>query len=278
MALMARTLGLPSRVVLAFTPGEAINDTTVVVQGKNAHSWVEIWVPELGWMSFDPTPRAGFAARTANDDISEILGFSPSDYIDDIPIPELIDTGGAQTGPDEGRFDRGETVERTRGLGGGAIDSASGGFALPSWSGKATIVVALLVLIFGATPLFKVFRRRRYARRLAQGDIEAAWADITSRLADLGETIDPAHTPLEAAAEIDDAFVPLARTYGDTIYGNHDVSLAVVDRAGDEQLQAKQHISTRYSRFERVRAAYRPTKLIDRYEQFRAWLAIRNAD
>lgn len=276
MALMARTLGLPSRVVLGFTPGEPINDTTVVVLDKNAHSWVEIWVPELGWMSFDPTPRAGYAASTANDDISEILGFSPSDYIDDIPDPLLIDTEGGQAGPDEGRFDRADPVERTRGAGGGSVDGESAGFTLPSWTGEFGIVIALLALIFGATPLFKAVRNRKLSRRLARGDIEAAWADITGRLADLGETIDPARTPLETASDIDDAFVPLARTYGDTIYGDHDVSTAVIDRATDEQLMAHEHISTRYSSLERLRAAYRPTKLIDRYQQFRSWLAIRN--
>jgi len=278
MALMARTLGLPSRVVLGFTPGEAINDTTVVVLDKNAHSWVEIWVPELGWMSFDPTPRAGYAASTANDDISEILGFSPSDYIDDIPDPVFVDTDGGLAGPDEGRFDRSEPLERTRGAGGGSVEGASAGFSLPSWADEVAIVIVLLVLIFGATPLIKIVRHRRLAKRLAQGDIEAAWADIMGRLSDLGETINPARTPLEAASDIDDAFVPLARTYGDTIYGNHEVSTTVIDRATDEQLMAHQHISTRYSRIERVRAAYRPTRLIERYQRFQTWLAIRNGN
>ena len=149
---------------------------------------------------------------------------------------------------------------------------------MPSWAGNVGIVIALLALVFGATPLFKAARSRKRAGRLAQGDIGAAWADITSRLADLGESIDPARTPMEAASDIDDAFVPLARTYGDTIYGDHEVSTAVIDRAIDEKLMAHQHISTRYSRLERTRAAYRPTKLIGRYQRFQAWLAMRNGD
>ncbi len=264
-------------MVLGFTPGELINDTTVVVMDKNAHSWVEIWVPELGWMSFDPTPRAGFAASTANDNVSDVLGFSPADYIDDIPDPETIDAEGGQAGPDDsGRFDRLEPVDRIRGAGGGAEDGASGGFALPSWARNVGIAALLLLLIFGVTPLFKIFRARRFSRRLAQGDIEAAWLDITDRLADLGETIDPAHTPVEAASDIDEALVPLALTYGEVIYGDREVSTTVIERATDEQLMAHQHIATRYSRLERLRAAYRPTKLIERYKRFQAWLATRN--
>jgi transglutaminase-like putative cysteine protease len=278
MSLMARTLGVPSRVVLGFTPGEPINDTTVIVTGKNAHSWVEIWVPELGWMAFDPTPRAGFAASTANDEIAEILGFSPDDYIDDIPEPVFVDTEGGQAGPDDGRFDRQDTAERIRGAGGGSEDGDSTGFGLPSWSREAAIVFAFLAFIVGTTPLIKVFRRRQLSRRLAQGDIQAAWTDITSRLADLGETIDPTSTPLEAASDIDEAFVPLASTYGSTIYGDHEVSTAVIDRATDEQLMAHHHITTRYSRIDRARAAYRPTMLIQRYRRFRIWLATRNGN
>ena len=278
MALMARTLGIPSRVVLGFTPGEPINDTTVVVLNKNAHSWVEIWVPELGWMSFDPTPRAGYAASTANDDIGEILGFSPSDYIDDIPDPVLLDAEGGQAGPDDGRFDRPDPVERLRGSGAGSSEDDASGFALPSWTDELGIVIAVVVLVLGTTPLFKVVRRRRLARRLTRGDIQAAWLDITSRLADLGETIDPARTPIETASDIDEALVPLARTYGDTIYGGHDVSTTVIDRATDEQSMAQEHIATRYSRLERARAAYRPTALIERYQRFQEWIATRNGN
>ncbi|MEN8238997.1 MAG: hypothetical protein ABFR53_07345, partial [Actinomycetota bacterium] len=222
--------------------------------------------------------RAGYAASTANDDISEILGFSPSDYIDDIPDPDFVDAEGGEAGPDDGRFDRPDPIDRVRGAGAGSDEGESTGFALPSWSGPFGIVIALLALVFGATPLFKFVRSRRLARRLQDGDVQAAWADITGRLADLGETIDPARTPLEAASSIDDAFVPIARTYGDTIYGDHAVSTEVIDRATDEQLMAHQHMATRYSRLERVKAAYRPSKLIEQYQRFQAWLKIRNGD
>jgi hypothetical protein len=41
---------------------------------------------------------------------------------------------------------------------------------------------------------------------------------------------------------------------------------------------AHRHITTRYSRLDRTRAAYRPTMLIERYQQFRIWLATRSAN
>jgi len=57
MAVMLRTLHIPSRVVNGFRSDE-FNDVTgnYVVRAKNAHSWVEAYFPGYGWTTFDPTP------------------------------------------------------------------------------------------------------------------------------------------------------------------------------------------------------------------------------
>jgi hypothetical protein len=57
MAVMLRTLGIPSRVVNGFRSDE-FNDLTgnYVIRAKNAHSWVEAYFPGYGWQTFDPTP------------------------------------------------------------------------------------------------------------------------------------------------------------------------------------------------------------------------------
>lgn len=57
MAVMLRTLGIPSRVVNGFRSDE-FNDITAsyVVRAKDAHAWVEAYFPGYGWLTFDPTP------------------------------------------------------------------------------------------------------------------------------------------------------------------------------------------------------------------------------
>ena len=57
MAVMLRTIGIPSRVVNGFRSDE-FNDITdnYVVRAKDAHSWVEVFFPGYGWQTFDPTP------------------------------------------------------------------------------------------------------------------------------------------------------------------------------------------------------------------------------
>ena len=57
MAVMLRTIGIPSRVVNGFRSDE-FNDVTgsYIVRAKDAHSWVEAYFPGYGWQTFDPTP------------------------------------------------------------------------------------------------------------------------------------------------------------------------------------------------------------------------------
>jgi len=58
MAVMLRTINIPSRIVNGFQKGEynKILDYYIVRQ-SNAHSWVECFIPGRGWLEFDPTPR-----------------------------------------------------------------------------------------------------------------------------------------------------------------------------------------------------------------------------
>ncbi len=65
MAVMLRSLHIPSRMVTGFRGGE-YNDITgqYVVRASDAHSWVEAYFPGFGWISFDPTPAGGAPTRT----------------------------------------------------------------------------------------------------------------------------------------------------------------------------------------------------------------------
>jgi hypothetical protein len=66
MAIMLRTLGIPSRVVNGFRTGE-FNDLTgqYLIRESDAHSWVEAYFPGYGWASFDPTPAGSVGPRSS---------------------------------------------------------------------------------------------------------------------------------------------------------------------------------------------------------------------
>jgi len=59
MTIMLRTLGVPSREVNGFLPGE-YNDLggDYIVRASDAHSWVEVYFPGNEWQVFDPTPAS----------------------------------------------------------------------------------------------------------------------------------------------------------------------------------------------------------------------------
>jgi transglutaminase-like putative cysteine protease len=59
MVVMLRTLDIPARWVKGFTGGQVKErdaDTLMVeVDNSNAHSWVEVYFPGVGWVPFEPT-------------------------------------------------------------------------------------------------------------------------------------------------------------------------------------------------------------------------------
>ncbi|WP_223734276.1 transglutaminase family protein, partial [Streptomyces purpurogeneiscleroticus] len=59
MAAMARTLGIPARVAVGFTPGGKRADGSYSVGLKDAHAWPELYFEGIGWTRFEPTPSRG---------------------------------------------------------------------------------------------------------------------------------------------------------------------------------------------------------------------------
>ncbi|MGM8364043.1 transglutaminase TgpA family protein [Virgibacillus sp. W0181] len=79
MVVMLRTLDIPARWVKGFTSGEKIGEVEdgqdemdiYEITNANAHSWVEVYFPEIGWVPFEPTQGfnnlADFYSETPTD-------------------------------------------------------------------------------------------------------------------------------------------------------------------------------------------------------------------
>ncbi len=98
-ALLARTLGLPSRVAVGFTPGDptvdADGDVEFVVRGRHAHALAEVHFAGIGWVPFEPTPSEA-TPRPRDTRAWSRAG------------PGTTGTGG------DDDLDRGDTADRTR--------------------------------------------------------------------------------------------------------------------------------------------------------------------
>ncbi len=89
-AVMARAVGLPSRVAVGFTQGELRADGKYHVLGKNAHAWPEVWFDGVGWVLFEPTPGRGAPGSEATTGVTAEQDSTPTEPGDGegaIPAP-----------------------------------------------------------------------------------------------------------------------------------------------------------------------------------------------
>lgn len=164
MALMARSLGIPARVVVGFTQGR--NDGKQwVIRGSDAHAWPELWMGSAGWIRFEPTP--GAATTT-----------TPSYTLpgDGAMNPYEGPTPGSDAAGQDASGAPAQVPDEDEGL---AVGVGLGARGMPIW--------ALLAVLVGLTLLVPALVRiRRRRQRLRRGDGESAYQELADTLVDLG--------------------------------------------------------------------------------------------
>ena len=218
-AAMARSIGLPSRVAVGFTPGEFDPEINAYrVTGKHAHAWPEVWIEDIGWLRFEPTPgrgapgdeaHTGFppdqeGATPASDSGSEESGADPAAPAAPAPGPSTTVPNAQQAGPTTTTLPPDLAGGETTVIGGDQSISAA---QVATWLAILVIVLAIV----GAPLLYGVWRARRQLRAVAQDPrrrIGLAWSNTLAALEFMGFNADPAKTPSEvvaSVAETDDA-------------------------------------------------------------------------
>jgi transglutaminase-like putative cysteine protease len=207
-AVMARSIGLPTRVTVGFTPGtpDAEDPTLYHVRGEDAHAWPEVYLDGFGWVIVDPTPtRAPPGAENW-------LGISPGQDTapggDVAGTPGAADAGSGQPSSpppggasgDEQRGSPDPSRNQTENL---ADDEDDTGVSRSMRI--AALVVALgalayLLLVPAAIGTQRALRHRR-AQRPADR-VRLAWRDAIDRAAAAGTPLPPSLTVTEAAERL----------------------------------------------------------------------------
>ncbi|MFI1201274.1 DUF3488 and transglutaminase-like domain-containing protein [Streptomyces sp. BHT-5-2] len=204
MAAMARTLGIPARVAVGFTPGTRQPDGTTSVGLKDAHAWPELYFQGVGWTRFEPTPSRGSVPDYAYPDTSQTPGAGGPEHA---PAPSAVPSTGPSAAPPCGAGDR-RTDSRPDCAAAPPVPTAGppGGGPSP-WTLAAVVLAALLVVALPAAPV--LWRSRVRARRLtgdpggdAAAGTLAAWQELLDTGWDFGIFPDESLTPRTAAARI----------------------------------------------------------------------------
>ena len=255
MALMARSLGYPARVVMGFAPtvtaSESAAGSPVKVTGHDVTAWVEVPFQGIGWVPFLPTPT--------QTDVPQ----------DQVPKPQTQPQPQVRQ-PPRSQNNENDLVTKVQ------IDNtdkkSKDAFALPAWAVAAGLGVgipALLILV----PLLVVsaLKRRRAARRRSaprkRDAVAGAWDELLDRVGELGiatpavattrrrvaESVEPQLTPRPDGLSV----ATLARRTDDAVFSGRELDDAEVDAVWAEVLATVDAARAILPRWKRALAGYR---------------------
>ncbi len=240
--ILLRSLGIPARVAVGFAQGERqAGSNTYLVRQHDAHTWPEVYFPDLGWVEFEPT-------------------------VSQSPIYRLAGEGGPTGSAGPGDADRGERerLEQLLALEDEALSetAATGGLdsrtTAASWALFLALGLVVIALAWrrrrrrGGPPLPVLLeaglRRfdlrppaalRRWALRAVLPPLARAYMELNQALARLGAAPDPADTPAERAVALTrllpvaaDPVQRLLAEYHATAYGPRAGNLGIARQAG----------------------------------------------
>lgn len=241
-AQMARSIGIPARVVVGFEVPEG-KDGTVAITGEDVTAWVEVaFDGDLGWVRFDPEPED-------DEDLTE-----PDPKEIDKPLPQV-----AQPPP--------PPAEPPTPPPGAMSDDSDKEDDVPeatSWVvylAYGAIPVLLVVLALAAVLIAKSVRRgRRRTRGPLPQRVDGGWQEILDLLTDLGHRADPLTTRAETAARMHAEFpslgaAALASRADRAVFGPDDLPEAAAEEYWEHVMAARQGISADVPWHRRLRAA-----------------------
>lgn len=245
MALLAREIGIPARVVMGFYPDEdAAGEAVFEATGDTLHAWVEVAFENSGWVAFDPTPPED---KLPNDQTTKPRA-DPKPQVLQPPPPEQEPVDLPLTVPD----DRESEDENDAG------NALLGTILLITASVLG--LLALLASPFIVIGLLKAARRRRRREAERAADrISGGWDELVDRAVDFGTPVREGATRQEDAAVVGDAFeetrvVTLARRADQEVFGPSDPSPDDVEEFWRQVDEIVGGMATRRSPWQRLRA------------------------
>lgn len=185
-ALMLRCQKIPNRLAAGFIAGEwSASQDYYLVRGSDAHVWVEIYLPGLGYVDFDPTPAAGRERRSTSSPFWRLwdpVNFRWNRWIVEYSVQDQL---------------RGLRRMRAESVRAG-YEISFRGFEFRSWlrSNPVIAVLVMALVLFAAAFWFRAKDRRGRRKQLPRGlsGPERMAAEIYLRMLELLKRKDLAPT------------------------------------------------------------------------------------
>jgi transglutaminase-like putative cysteine protease len=154
-AVLARLLGIPTRIATGYTQGVLTGKDHYVVKSTDAHAWPEVYFQGFGWIRLEPTPPGQGSAQ-------------PAGYAVPAPAsiaPPVLPAGGASAAPASRPGPNGKAKQLIGlGLGQGGAAAGKGSPGTP-WTAIALAVLAAIALAGGVISLARPAAVRALAAR-----------------------------------------------------------------------------------------------------------------
>ncbi|GCF11134.1 transglutaminase TgpA family protein [Dictyobacter arantiisoli] len=142
MAIMGRLLHIPTRLVTGFSSGKYDSRYKVwTVTGDDAHSWVQAYFPETGWIDFDPTPGYSTQSQSAPSTTPSPVATKPAVKATAQPTVQVPNNASSHPTPTEQQS---------------SDPSTSGSQLVMVWIALGFLLLAFLFLVFA------IYRRRTH--------------------------------------------------------------------------------------------------------------------
>ncbi|HHY58010.1 MAG TPA: transglutaminase domain-containing protein [Chloroflexi bacterium] len=206
MAMMLRVVGVPARTASGYAEGTFDEESgAYFVTERDAHTWVEVFFPEYGWIEFEPTAGESPLERPTGEDAAQVTtNQQPTE-----PTPEA-GAPGAQPTPPPGQnelppqFTGEELLE--------GQENATANSPLMAW--WLVLMALAVVMPIGALLIWRV---RSNGPTLFTADLPLQVYERLERWSQrLGLPIRASHTPHEHARTLSSA-LPEAEPYVRTV-------------------------------------------------------------
>ncbi|MFL6204510.1 MAG: transglutaminaseTgpA domain-containing protein [Acidimicrobiales bacterium] len=284
-AAMARSVGIPARVAVGFTPGQLDPDAedTYIVRGEYAHAWPEVYIAGAGWVPYEPTPGRGIPNAEAYTDVpaqqatagdgssSEVA--PTTETTEGIPR-DTIDTSQDARNPDEDLFS-GDAQDE----GAPQADSAPVRWVVRPLLTVIPIVLGLALVYALVFPLALGVRRRRRRQAATSplAQVHLAWTESMEVASIAGFSERPSDTYVERALrlghaipEAADAALTLAARLEVGIYSAEGADLDDAAAAWAAASDISGAARAQVSRWDRLRHVFDPRWLLRSWRTERA--------